>query len=48
MFKNAENSLEPGETPSNPRPLTRLQTMCNVLNYRKTWWKWRKHPFTAT
>ena len=43
-FKNVVHSLEPGETQSNStgskltRRLTRLQTMHNVLKYRRMWW----------
>ena len=33
IFKNIVHSLEPGET------LSRIQSMCNVLNYRKTFLK---------
>ena len=34
IFKNVVHSLETGETPISGR-LTRLQTMCDVLKYRK-------------
>ena len=34
IFKNVAHSLRPGETPITRR-LTRLQTMCNGLKYRK-------------
>ena len=36
IFKNVAHSLDPGEAPSNS-VLTRVQTMYNVLKYRKTW-----------